>query len=105
MNSRVDEIHDFIKMNVLIGIDKKKGKQVSFIDQLSSRSSTNLRNQGASSSQTYNVNHAHVDDEAVETTLAISRLRSGKNLLNPYKNHSFYQDLIDEETPTGRTRQ
>ena len=34
MNSRVDEIHDFIKMNIPILTDNKKGKQVLFFDQL-----------------------------------------------------------------------
>ena len=36
MNSRVDEIQDFIKMNVQLMIDKK-GKQVTFTDQLPSQ--------------------------------------------------------------------
>ena len=34
MNSRVDEIHDFVKTNIPTSTDNKKGKQVSFSDQL-----------------------------------------------------------------------
>ena len=33
----------------------------------------------------------------METTLAISSLRSGKDLPNPYKNHPIHQGLIEEE--------
>ena len=51
----------------------------------------------ASSSQMHNVNHVHVDEEAVETSLAISNLRSGKYLPDSYKDHPFYQGTIDEE--------
>ena len=47
MNSRVDEIKDFVKTNVQPTTDKK-GKQVTFIDQLPSQATTNPRNQGAS---------------------------------------------------------
>ena len=79
MNSRVDEIQDFVKMNVQLTTDKK-GKQVTFTDQLPSQATANPRNQGASSSQTHNINHVHVDEEAVEMTLAISSLWSGKDL-------------------------
>ena len=73
MNSHVDEIQDFAKMNVQSTIDKK-GKQVTFIDQLPSQATTNPRNQGASSNQTHNINHVQVDEEAVETALAILSL-------------------------------
>ena len=75
MNAHVDDIQDFIKTNVQLTTDKK-GKQVAFNDQLPSQATTNPRNQGASSSQTHNINHVHVNEEAVETTLAISSLRS-----------------------------
>ena len=34
MNSRVDEIQDFVKMNIPTLTNNKKGKQVSFSDQL-----------------------------------------------------------------------
>ena len=71
MKLYVDEIEDFVKMNVPIAIDNKKGKQFSFTDQLPSQAIANPRNQGPSSSQTNNVNHVHVDEEALETTLAI----------------------------------
>ena len=54
MNSRVDEIQDFIKTNVQ-PTTNKKGKQVTFTDQLPSHATANLRNQGASSSQTHNI--------------------------------------------------
>ena len=60
----------------------------------------NLRNQGASSTQTHNINHVHVDKEAVESALAISSLRSGKALPDPYKDHPFQQGSNEEkETP------
>ena len=35
----------------------------------------------------------------METTLAISNLRSGKDLPDPYKDHLIHQGLIEEETP------
>ena len=72
--------------------DRKKGKQVTFTNQLQSQATTNPRNQGVSSSQTHNINHIHVDEEAVETALAISSLRSGKNLQDPYKDHPLRPD-------------
>ena len=100
MNSRMDKIHDFVKMNIPTMTDNKKGKQVSFSDQLPSQATINPRNQGASSSQMHNLNHVHVDEEAVETALAISSLQSGKDLPNPYKDHPLHKSLIDEETPT-----
>ena len=50
MNSHIDKIQDFVKMNVSLMIDNKKGKQVSFTHQLLSHTTANLRNQGASSS-------------------------------------------------------
>ena len=73
----MDEIQDFIKINVQ-PMTNKKGKQVTFNDQLPSQATANPRNQGTSSSQMHNINHIHVDEEAVETTLAISSLQSGK---------------------------
>ena len=75
----------------------KKGKQVTFTNQLPSQATANPRNQRASSSQTHNINHVHVDEEAVETALAISSLQSGKDLLDPYKDHPIYQGPIKEE--------
>ena len=105
MNSRVDEIQDFVKTNVQLTTDKK-GKQVTFTDQLTLHATANSRNQGASSSQTHNINHVHVDEEAVETALAISSLRSGKDLTDPYKNHPTHQGSIEEEeAPISRARQ
>ena len=99
MNSRVDKIKYFVKTNVQPTADKK-GKQVTFIDQLPSQAIANPRNQGASSSQTHNINHVHVDEEAVEMTLAISSLRSGKDLPDPFKDHPIHQGPIkEEETP------
>ena len=98
MNSPVDEIYDFFKMNVQPMTDKK-GKQVTFSDQLPSQATANPRNQGASSSQTHNINHIHVDEEVVEMTLVISSLRSGKDLPDPYKDHLIHQGLIELETP------
>ena len=96
--SRMDEIHDFIKKNIQPTTDKK-GKQITFTNQLPSHATLNLKNQGALSSQTHNINHVHVDEEAVETTLAISSLRSGKDLPDPYKDHPIHQSLIMEDTP------
>ena len=96
MNSRMDEIQDFIKTNVQSTIDKN-GKHVTFIDQLPSQATSNPRNQGASSSQTYNINHVHVNKEAVEMTQTISSLRSGKDLPDPYKDHPIHQGPIEEE--------
>ena len=90
MNSLVEEIQDIIKTNVQLTIDKK-GKQVTFTDQLPLQAIANPRNQGASSSQTHNINHVHVDEEAVETALAVSSLRSGKDLPDPYKDHPIHQ--------------
>ena len=89
MNLRVDEIQEFIKTNVQLTTDKK-GKRVLFFDQLSSQVTANPRNQGALSSQLHNMNHVHVDEEAVETTLAISSLWSGKDLLDPCKDRPIH---------------
>ena len=96
MNSCVDEIQDFVKTNVQPTTDKK-GKQVAFTDQLPSQATTNPRNQGTSSSQMHNINHVHVDEEAVETTLAISSLQSGKALPDQYKNHHIHQGVSEEK--------
>ena len=79
MNLSVDEIQDFVKMNIPTLTNNKKGKQVSFSDQLPVQATINPRNQGASSSQMHNLSHVHVDEESVETALAISSLRSGKD--------------------------
>ena len=99
MNSRVDEIQDFVKTNVQPTTDKK-GKQVAFTDQVPSQATKNPRNQGTSSSQTHNINHVHVDEEAVETALVIPSLRSGKALPDPYKDHPIHQGTSEEnETP------
>ena len=96
MNSCVDEIQDFVKTSVQLTTDKK-GKQVTFTNQLPSQATANPRNQRALSSQTHNINHIHIDEEAVETTLAISSLRSGENLPDPYRDHPIHQGTIEEE--------
>ena len=96
MNSRVDEIQNFVKTNVQPTIDKK-GKQVTFTDRLPSQATANQRNQGASLSQMHNINHVHVDKEAIETSLAILNLRSGKDLPDPYKDHPIHRGPIEEE--------
>ena len=98
MNSRVDEIQDFVKTNVQ-PTTYKKGKHVTFTDQLPSQTTPNPRNQGASSSQMHNINHVHVNEEVVEMALAISSLRSGKDLHDPYKDHPIHQGPIEEEVP------
>ena len=87
-------------MNIPTLTDNKKGKQVSFSDQLPSQATINPKNQGASSSQTHNLIHVYIDEEAVETALVISSLRSAKDLPNPYKDHSLHKSSIDEEIPT-----
>ena len=84
MNSCVDEIQDFVKTNVQLTTNKK-GKQVTFTNQLSSQALANPRNQGASLSQTHNINQVHVHEEAVETSLGISSLRSGKVMENYFE--------------------
>ena len=71
---------------------------MSFSDQLPSQATANPRNQEASSSQTHILSHVHVDEEAIETTLAISSLRSGKDLPNPYKDHQIHQGSIIKDT-------
>ena len=99
MNSCVDEIQDFVKTNVQPTTDKK-GKQVTFTDQLPSQATANPRNQGTLLTQTHNINNVHVDEEAVESALAVSSLRSGKTLPDPYKDHPFHQGQKEaEETP------
>ena len=99
MNSRVDEIQYFVRTNVQPTIDKK-GKQVTFTDQLPSQAMANPRNHGASSTQTHNINHVHIDVEAVESALAISSLQSGKALPDPYKDHPFHQGSNEQkDTP------
>ena len=95
MNSRMDEIQDFVKMNIPTSTDNKKVKQVSFSDQLPSEATINPRNQGSSLSQMHNLSHVHVNEMAVEATLAISSLRSGKDLLDPYKDHPLHKSSID----------
>ena len=35
----------------------------------------------------------------MEVALAISSLRSGKDLLDPYKDHPLHKSSIDDETP------
>ena len=80
--------------------DNKKGKQVCFSHQLPLQATTNLRNQGPSSSQMHNLNHVHVNEEAVETSLAISSLRNCKDLRDPYKDHPIYRGPIIEDTLT-----
>ena len=99
MNSHVDKIQEFVKMNVQPVTYNKKGKQVSFSDQLSSQATTNLRNQEASSNQKHNINHVHVDKEAVEMTLAISSLWSGKDLPDQCKDRPINQVSINEDIP------
>ena len=51
------------------------------------------------------MNHNHVNEEAMETTLAISSLWSGKNLLDPYKDHPIHKGSIDEEIPPTFVKQ
>ena len=96
MNSCVDEIQDFLKTNVQL-MTNKKGKEVTFTDQLPSQDTANMRNQGASSSQMHNINHIHVDEDAVETTSVISSLRKGKDVPDPCKDHPIHQGSVEEE--------
>ena len=96
MKSRMNEIQDFVKTNVQ-PMTNKKGKQVTFNNQLPSQAIANPRNQRTSSSQMHNINHVHIDEEAVETTLAISSLWSGKDLPDSYMDHPIHQGPIEEE--------
>ena len=96
MKSRMDETQDFVKTNVQLTTDKK-GKQVTFTDQLPSQATANPRNQGASSTQTHNINHVHIDEKVVESTLAISSLWSGQALPDPYKDRPFHQGQNEEK--------
>ena len=50
MNSRVGEIHEFIKTNVLTATDHKKGEQVVFANKLPSQAIVSPKNLGQSSS-------------------------------------------------------
>ena len=83
-------------MNIPHTTYNEKGKQVSFSDQLPSQATSKVKNQGVLSSLAHNVNHVHIDNE---TILAISSIQSGKDFLDPYKDHPFHQGPIDEETP------
>ena len=65
MNSGVDKLQDFVKINVQPTTDTKD-KQVTFTYQLPSQTTANARNQEASLSQKHNINHVHVDEEAVK---------------------------------------
>ena len=53
----------------------------------------------------HNLSHVHVDEEAMEIALAISSLRSGKDLPDPYNDHPLHKSLKDEETPTAVVEQ
>ena len=53
----------------------------------------------------HNLTHVHVDEEAVETALAISSLWSGKDLPDPYKDHPLHKSSIHEETSTVAVEQ
>ena len=95
----MDEIQDFVKTNVQPTTDKK-GKQVTFTDQLPSQATANPMNIWPSSSQTHNINHIHVDEKAMEMTFAISSLWSEKDLSDPYKDRPIHHGPIEEkETP------
>ena len=48
----------------------------------------------------HNLSHVHVDEEEVEGALAISSLRSSKDLPHPYEDHPLHKSSIDNETPT-----
>ena len=77
MNSHVDEIQDFVKTNVQMTTDKK-GKLVTFIDQLPLQATANSRNRGASSSQM-----TRRDREVVDFTR--SRVKNISKLTNLMK--------------------
>ena len=73
MKSCMEKKNDFVKTNIQSTTDKK-GKQVWFFDELPSHVIATPRNQGASSNQMHNINHVHVDEEAVEMIVAICSL-------------------------------
>ena len=103
MNSRMDEIQDCVKMNVRLTIDKK-GKQVTFTDQLPSQAIANPRNQMASSNQTHIINYVHVEEEAVEMALAISSLRSGKDPIEEEEAPIIVEHDSDSEDEEEHTK-
>ena len=45
----------------------------------------------------HNINHIHVDEEAVKTALAILSLQSRKDLPDSYKDHPIHQGVIEEK--------
>ena len=48
----------------------------------------------------HNINRIHDEEEDVETSLAISSLRNGKDLPDPCKDHLIHRGPIeDKETP------
>ena len=78
-------------------IEQRKGKQVEFIDQLPSQHFANPRNVGqASSSCTHNVNEVCIYSASEEAD-AISRLRSGKVLVDPHTDHKRRKDPLEEK--------
>ena len=77
--------------------EQRKGKRVEFIDQLLSQPLANPRNVGqASLSCTHNVNEVRIDS-ASEEAHAISGLRSGKVLVDPYTDHKRRKDPLEEK--------
>jgi len=97
VTTRLDKVESSQAPHIDIHDEQHKGKRVECGDQLPSQPVMNPRNQGALSSQGHHVNHIDMDCNALETTQAISSLRSGKSLINPYKGNSSQQVPMDEE--------
>ena len=76
---------------------KGRVSEFEFIDQLPSQPLINPRNVGqALSSRTHNVNEVRIDS-ASEEAHAISGVRSGKVLVDPYTDHKRRKDPLEEK--------
>ncbi|XP_078429613.1 uncharacterized protein LOC144701713 [Wolffia australiana] len=74
-------------------IEQMKGKKVELSNQLPSQPTPNPRNLGPSSSnKPHNVNHIDIEANLEDEALAISGLRSGKILPDPYRELGCHDD-------------
>ena len=97
VSDRLDRVEGAKAQCFDASIEQRKGKGVEFIDQLASQPLANPRNVGqASSSRTHNVNEVRIDS-ASEEAHAILGLRSGKDLVDPHKDHKRRKDPLEEK--------
>ena len=97
VSNRLDRVEGSKAQCSDVSTEQRKGKRVEFIDQLPSQPSANPRNLGqASSSRTHNVNEVRIDS-ASEEAHAISGVRSGKVLVDPYTYHKRRKDPFEEK--------